>query len=664
MAAVEAQRHVDPAVSEDEHSPGPATPVTPFTPQGAERYSQAKVTSTPGVMRCVDGCHAAAYVAYHVSDTAILFPITPSSPMGELVDAWKTEGQNNAFDTTLEVRQMQSEAGAAGAVHGCLAAGSLCTTFTASQGLLLMIPNMYKIAGELLPCVFHVAARAIAGQALSIFGDHQDVMAARQAGFAILSSHSVQQAMDMALVAHIATLKAEVPFIHFMDGFRTSHEISKIKLIDRDVMTKLLPQWAIRRFRDRALSPLHPHQQGTSQGPDIYFQMLEAANSYYKRVPEIVEETLREVGDATGRYYGLFDYHGDPNAEDIVVTLGSSVYVANETVDFLLHQGRKVGALGVHLFRPWSPKHFLEKIPKSVKRVAVLDRTKEPGSLGEPLYLDVAATFQEAKWNVDVIGGRYGLGSKDLTPRMVAAVFKNLRDPTPTRRFTVGIIDDVTNSSLSLGREISTVSADIKECMFWGLGSDGTVGANKNAVKIIGEHSHLNAQAYFAYDAHKSGGVTISHLRFGESPITAQYEITGADYVGCHNPTYIHKYPMVDCLKEEGVFVLNTHVPLDEIEKELPDHLKRTLARKNAKMYIVDASKIAGQVGLKGRINMVMQTAFFKLSGVLPFEEALDLLKDAIRKTYGSKGEKVVQMNVTAVSTQWPHPPRLCSRSL
>ncbi|MHB0884514.1 MAG: pyruvate:ferredoxin (flavodoxin) oxidoreductase [Bacillota bacterium] len=597
----------------------------------------------------VDGNTAAAHVAYALSDVAAIYPITPSSPMAETCDEWAAHGRKNIFGQTLKIVEMQSEAGAAGAVHGSLAAGALTTTFTASQGLLLMIPNMYKISGELLPAVFHVTARALAAHALSIYGDHADVMAARQTGFAMLASNSVQEAMDMALVAHLATLKASVPFVHFFDGFRTSHEVQKIESIDYADIAKLVDPKTISDFRGRALNPEHPVQRGTSQAPDIYFQNREAANRFYNAVPGIVVEMMEKVGALTGRQYHLFDYVGAPDAARVIVAMGSACETAEEAINYLNKKGEKLGLVKVRLFRPFVAEAFLAALPKTAKRIAVLDRTKEPGSLGEPLYQDVMTAFAETGRVPVVVGGRYGLGSKEFTPSMVKAVFDNLGAETPKNRFTVGINDDVTGTSLEVRDVIDSAPAGSFRAKFWGLGSDGTVGANKNSIKIIGDHTDLYAQGYFFYDAKKSGGVTVSHLRFGKSPIQSTYLIDRADFIACHNQSYISRYNVLDGIKDGGVFLLNSTLSREEMDRYLPARVKRTIAQKRLKFYNIDAVKIAQEVGLGGRINMVMQAAFFKIAGVLPVDEALDLIKKSIVKTYGRKGEKVVQMNIRAV---------------
>lgn len=601
------------------------------------------------IWKSIDGNTAAAHVAYAFSDVAAIYPITPSSSMGEMVDAWSAQGRKNIFGQQLKVSEMQSEGGAAGAIHGALSTGAFCSTFTASQGLLLMIPNMYKIAGEIMPTVFHVSARAIAGQALSIFGDHQDVMAARATGFAMIASGSIQEIMDLALVAHLSTLRASIPFISFFDGFRSSHEIQKIEMLNYDDIPPLVDWESIKRHRERALNPEKPHLRGSAQNPDIYFQVNEAANKFYQVVPKIVEEEMEKVSKLTGRNYHLFDYIGDPDAERIIIMMGSGAEAAEETVHYLNKKGEKVGLIKVRLFRPFSAEHFLNVVPKTVKRIVVLDRTKENGAFGEPLYLDVSAVYQNRHKDMLIVGGRYGLGSKDFTPTMAKAVFDNLKMNEPKNNFTVGIIDDVTFTSLPLGDPIDASPAGLVQCKFWGLGGDGTVGANKDAIKIIGDNTDMYVQGYFAYDSKKSGGVTISHLRFGKVPIQSTYLINRADYIACHNPSYVDKYDLLEGIKEEGTFVLNAPWTLEEMEKYLPNSLKRTVAEKKLKFYTIDAVKIAEEIGLGGRINMIMQTVFFKLANVIPVDEAITYLKKAIEKTYGKKGKDVVEMNWKAV---------------
>jgi len=597
----------------------------------------------------VDGNTAAAHVAYAFSDVAAIYPITPSSPMAELGDAWAAHGRKNIWGQKLLVSELQSEGGAAGAVHGSLAAGAFTTTFTASQGLLLMVPNMYKIAGEHLPAVFHVTARAVAAHALSIFGDHSDVMATRQTGFALLASGSVQEAHDMALIAHLATIKAEVPFVHFFDGFRTSHEIQKIEMLDYDEMAQLVDMEAVKKFRQRALTPEQPIQRGTAQNPDIFFQAREAGNPYYLATPDIVQEVMDEAATVLGRRYRLFDYAGAPDATDVIITMGSSIEAVEETVNHLVAQGRKVGVVKVRLYRPFSAKHFLQVLPATCKRIAVLDRTKEPGAVGEPLYQDVCTVLKENGKKITVIGGRYGLGSKEFTPSMVNAVFENLAAVGPINHFSVGIVDDVTFNSLPITKEITAEPEGTIRCKFFGLGSDGTVGANKNSIKIIGDYTDMYAQGYFVYDSKKSGGITISHLRFGHVPITSPYLITEADFIACHNPAYVGKYDLLAGIKQGGTFLLNSPWSLEQMETELPAALKRTIAKKQLKFYNVDAESIASQVGLGGRINTIMQTAFFEIANVIEPKQAIEYIKEAIRETFGRRGEKIVNMNIAAV---------------
>lgn len=601
------------------------------------------------VMKTVDGNTAAAHVAYALSDVAALYPITPSTPMGEISDQWAASGKKNIFDQEVLVKQLQSEAGAAGAVHGSLAAGALTTTFTASQGLLLMIPNMYKIAGELLPGVFHVSARAIAAHALSIFGDHQDVMAVRQTGFALLCSGSVQEVHDMALVAHLSAIESRVPFLHFFDGFRTSSEIQKIELLKYDTIKSLVNMDALEDFRQNAMNPEHPEIRGTAQNPDIYFQGREAANLFYDEVPHIVLENMEKVSKITGRDYKLFDYVGHPEADRVIVAMGSGCEAIEETLNRLYSEGERVGLVKVRLYRPFYADAFLHVLPSTVKRITVLDRTKEPGALGDPLYLDVVTTFMEYGNGPEIYCGRYGLGSKEFTPTQVKCVFDNMKVLVPKNHFTVGINDDVSHTSLPIGQPYIAAPKGTVRCKFWGLGSDGTVGANKSAIKIIGDNTDLYAQGYFAYDSKKSGGITVSHLRFGDQPIKSTYLVNHPDFVACHKANYVHLYDVIEGIRDEGTFLLNCPWSAKELDKELPAKLKQTLFEKKIKFYTIDAVKIAQSVGLGGRINMIMQTAFFKLADVLPFEEAIALLKKDIKKTYGSKGDKVVDMNIQAV---------------
>ncbi len=600
-------------------------------------------------MKTMDGNTAAAHIAYAFTDVAGIYPITPSSVMAERVDEWAANGRKNIFGQEVKVVEMQSEAGAAGTVHGSLTAGALTTTFTASQGLLLMIPNLYKIAGELLPGVFHVSARAVASHALSIFGDHSDVMACRQTGMALLAENSVQEVMDLAAVAHLSAIKGRVPFINFFDGFRTSHELQKIETLEYDDLAKLVDEDAVKAFKKRALNPERPAVRGTAQNPDVFFQAREASNVYYNALPEIVEEYLNKINELTGRDYGLFNYYGAPDADRVIVAMGSVCETIDETIDYLTSKGEKVGLIKVRLYRPFSVKHFLKAIPDSVKKIAVLDRTKEPGALGEPLYQDVCtALYENGKMPV-IIAGRYGLGSKDTTPAQIVAVYNNLKQDTPKNHFTIGIIDDVTKLSLDVKEEIDTAPEGTISCKFWGFGSDGTVGANKNSIKIIGDHTDMFAQAYFAYDSKKSGGVTISHLRFGRKPIHSTYLINKADFVACHNPSYIDKFEMVQDLKDNGTFLINCGWTVEELAEKLPAAAKKYIVKHNIQLYTLDAVSIGKEIGLGSRINMVMQSAFFKLANIIPLDDAVKYMKDAIQKTYGSKGDKVVNMNYLAV---------------
>ena len=600
-------------------------------------------------MKTMDGNTAAAYISYAFTDVAAIFPITPSSPMAEWVDENSARGLKNIFGQPVKVMEMQSEAGAAGAVHGSLQAGALTTTYTASQGLLLMIPNMYKIAGELLPSVFHVSARALATSALNIFGDHQDVMAARQTGFAMLAEGSVQEVMDLSAVAHLAALKARIPFVNFFDGFRTSHEIQKVELLQYDELKELVDMEAVEEFRRRALNPNKPVTRGTAQNPDIYFQEREAVNKFYDAVPEIVESYMKEITKLTGREYNCFDYYGAADAERVIVAMGSVTDLIEETVDYLNAKGEKVGLIKVRLFRPFSNERLIKAMPKTVKKVAVLDRTKEPGAAGEPLYLEVKNAFYGLENAPVIVGGRFGLGSKDTVPADIVAVYENLNKEDAKNGFTLSIVDDVTNTSLEPVGDIDTTPEGTKACKLWGLGSDGTVGANKSAIKIIGDHTDMYAQGYFAYDSKKSGGVTISHLRFGKQPIKSPYLINKADFVACHNQSYVNKYFVLDGLKKNGTFLLNTIWTPEEVAEHLPASYKRFLAENNIKFYTLNAVKIAQEVGLGGRINMIMQSAFFKLANIIPVEDAVKYLKDAVVTSYGKKGEKVVNMNHAAI---------------
>ena len=600
----------------------------------------------------IDGNTAASHVAYAFSEVAAIYPITPSSPMAEVADEWATANRTNMFGQTLRLAEMQSEAGAAGAVHGSLSAGALTVTYTASQGLLLMIPNMYKIAGELLPCVFHVSARALAAHSLNIFGDHSDVMACRQTGFAMLASNSVQEVMDLALVAHLSTLKTKVPFLHFFDGFRTSHEVSKIEAIDYEDMRKLVDIKDVEDFRTRALNPDHPIQKGTAQNSDTYFQNRETANKYYEATPAIVQKMMDKVSALTGRSYHLFDYVGAPDAENVIVVMGSGADAIEETINKMNAEGHKVGVVKVRLYRPFATKAFLKALPKTTKKIAVLDRTKEPGSLGEPLYLDVCtALLENNKKKIKVVGGRYGLGSKEFNPSMVYAVYKNLEQANPKNHFTVGIYDDLTNTSLDFSTQYNAAPEGTVSCKFYGLGSDGTVGANKNSIKIIGDHTDMYAQGYFFYDSKKSGGITVSHLRFGKTPIQSSYLIDAADFIACSQPSYVTRYDMVSDLKDGGKFLLNCEWDsVEALSKNLPASMKQLLAKKNAKLYVIDAIKIAQAIGLGGRTNAIMQAAFFKINPeIMPYAEAEDWMKQYVKKSYGKKGDAVVNMNFAAI---------------
>ena len=601
----------------------------------------------------MDGNAAAAHVAYAFSEVAAIYPITPSSTMPELIDEWAAHGRKNIFGQTVKVTELQSEGGAAGAVHGALSAGALASTFTASQGLLLMMPNMFKIAGELMPCVFHVSARAIAGHALSIFGDHSDVMTARMTGFAMLAAGSVQETMDMAAVAHLSTLRTSVPFLHFFDGFRTSHEIQKIDALDYADLAGLVDYDAIDMFRSRAMRPENPFHKGTAQNPDIFFQAKEAAQPFYADIPDVVEGYMQEIKKLTGREYHPFTYYGAPDAKHVIVAMGSVCQAIEETVDYLNARGEKVGVVEVHLYRPFSPKYFFRVLPSTVEAVAVLDRCKEPGSLGEPLYEDVRTLFFEKGHSAPrIVGGRYGLGSKDTTPSHIKTVYDNLKLFEPRNRFTIGIVDDVSDSSLPVLEEVEAAAEGTVCCKFWGLGSDGTVGANKNSIKIIGDHTDLYAQGYFAYDSKKSGGITVSHLRFGKSPIKSTYLIDSANFIACHKQEYVHQYNVAAGLKKGGTFLLNTQwTTLEQLEEHLPAKLKRQLAKREAKFYVINAVDEAEKLGLGNRTNTIMQAAFFKLANVIPIDDAVKYMKDAIEKSYGKKGESVVRMNNAAVDT-------------
>lgn len=600
-------------------------------------------------MKTMDGNTAAAHISYGFTEVAAIFPITPSTPMGETVDEWAAKGKKNIFGEPVKVVEMQSEAGASGTLHGALQGGALSTSYTASQGLLLMLPNMYKIMGERLPAVIHVAARAIATSSLSIFGDHQDVMATRQTGFAMLCEGSVQEVMDLSGVAHLTAIKKRMPFLNFFDGFRVSHELQKVEVIEQEELAKLIDYEALEDFRNSALNPNHPVIRGTAQNPDIYFQMAESINKYYEDIPDVVENYMSEITKLTGREYHCFDYYGAKDADRIIISMGAVSEVVEEVVDYLNKNGEKVGLVKVRLYRPFSVEKLIKAIPTSVKKIAVLDRTKEPGAIGEPLYLDIVKAFNGKENAPMIIGGRFGLGSKDPTPSDIAAVFKNLSESKPKDRFTIGIVDDVTNLSLEPVKDIDVAQEGTTACKFWGLGSDGTVGANKSAIKIIGDHTEMYAQAYFSYDSRKSGGVTVSHLRFGKTPIKAHYEVDRADFVACHNQAYVYTFPILDGLKKGGKFVLNTIWSPEEVEEKLPANLKRYIANNNIEFYIINAVKIAQEVGLGGRINMIMQSAFFKVANIIPVEDAIKYLKEAVVNTYSKKGEKIVNMNHAAI---------------
>ncbi len=596
--------------------------------------------------KTMDGNTAAAHVSYAFTEVAAIYPITPSSPMADYTDMWATQGRKNIFGQPVLLTEMQSEGGAAGAVHGSLQAGALTTTYTASQGLLLMIPNMYKMAGELLPSVIHVSARAVASHALSIFGDHSDVYACRQTGYAMLCASNVQETMDLGAVAHLAAIKGRVPFLHFFDGFRTSHEIQKIEVWDYDELAEMVDMDAIDEFRRRALNPEHPVIRGTAQNPDVFFQSREASNTYYNAIPAIVEDYMEQVNKRIGTDYGLFNYYGAKDAERVIIAMGSVCDTIEETIDYLLAAGEKVGLIKVRLYRPFSAKHLLSVIPETVKSISVLDRTKEPGALGEPLYMDVVASLRGSQFkDTPVFSGRYGLGSKDTTSADIIAVYRN----EEKERFTIGIVDDVTNLSLPRKENPDTTPKSTISCKFWGLGSDGTVGANKNSIKIIGDHTDLNVQAYFDYDSKKSGGVTISHLRFGKDPIKATYLINKADFVACHTPAYVHKYNMVQDLKDGGIFLLNCNWSQEELDTHLPGQVKKYIADHKIKFYTIDGFKIGRETGLGGRINTVLQSAFFQLANIIPADQAIQYMKDAATASYSAKGEDIVKMNHAAI---------------
>ncbi len=605
----------------------------------------------------IDGNEAAAYVAYRLSEVVAIYPITPSSPMGEHSDAWSAENVNNIWGTTPSVAELQSEGGAVGAVHGSLQSGALTTTFTASQGLLLMIPNMYKIAGELTPTVFHVTARSIAAQALSIFGDHSDVMATRQTGFALLASNSVQEVMDTALIAHAATLESRIPFLHFFDGFRTSHEVMKIEQLTEDDIKAMIDEKYIKEFRERALTPEKPVLRGTAQNPDVYFQGRETVNNFYEACPDIVQKYMDKFAKITGRKYNLFDYYGAPDAKRVIVVMGSGAEAAEETVDYLLSKEEKIGIVKVRLFRPFSMKHLIEALPKTVEKIAVLDRTKEPGALGEPLYLDVVTAISEAMAGSSkpfanmpsIVGGRYGLSSKEFTPSMIKSVFDNLKLDTPKNHFTVGIKDDVSNTSLDFDPNFVIENGDVKSCLFFGLGADGTVGANKNSIKIIGEETENFAQGYFVYDSKKSGSTTVSHLRFGKKPIKSTYLIQSAQFIGCHQFGLMEKFDVLEKIADGGTYLINSPYSKDDVWDNIPRKVQQQIIDKKLNLYVIDGYSVASKTGMGSRVNTIMQTCFFAISGILPKDEAIAQIKKAIKKTYGSKGEEVVKKNYEAV---------------
>ena len=596
-----------------------------------------------------DGNEAAAHVSYMFSEVAAIYPITPSSPMAEHTDDWAARGRKNMWGQTVLVQEMQSEGGAAGAVHGSLQAGALTTTFTASQGLLLMIPNMYKIAGELLPCVFDVSARTLASHSLCIFGDHQDVMACRQTGFAMFASSSVQEVMDLTAVPHLATLETKVPFINFFDGFRTSHEYHKIEVMDMEDIKAITPQEFVEDFRNRALTPERPVTRGTAENPETFFTHREACNAYYDAIPEVVEKYCQKISEITGREYHLFNYYGAKDAENVIILMGSACEAAKEAIDYLVAQGKKVGMVNVHLYRPFSVKHLIESVPATCKKIAVLDRTKEPGAEGEPLYLDVKSAFYDVENRPLIVGGRYGLGSSDITPAKIISVFNNLDLPEPKNHFTVGIVDDVTNTSLPMIEEMALGGKSIQECKFFGLGADGTVGANKNSVKIIGENTDKYCQAYFSYDSKKSGGFTCSHLRFGDEPIRSTYQITTPNFVACHVQAYLNMYDVTRGIRENGSFLLNTIFDGEELINFIPNKVKRVFAQKNIKVYYINATKIAQEIGLGNRTNTILQSAFFRISEVIPVDLAIEQMKAFAKKSYGKKGDDVVNMNYQAV---------------
>ena len=598
----------------------------------------------------MDGNTAAAMASYYFTEVAAIYPITPSSPMAEAVDEWAAKGKKNIFGKPVKLMEMQSEGGAAGTLHGSLQAGALSTTYTSSQGLLLMIPNLYKIAGELLPGVFHVSARSLASNALSIFGDHQDVMSIRQTGAALLSSGTVQECMDLGCIAHLSAISSRIPFVHFFDGFRTSHEIQKIEIIEEETIKELVDYEAVSAFRGRALNPDHPVLRGTTQNPDIFFQEREAVNKFYGRLPGIVQQYMDRIGEHTGRSYHLFDYYGAKNPSVVLTAMGSSCEVIKETLDYLNSREEKYGLVQVRLFRPFDAEAFLAAFPESTERIVVLDRTKEPGADGEPLYQEVCAAFYHSRKKPLIIGGRYGLASKDFGPKDVAAVLKNAEQENPLNGFTVGILDDVTNLSLPVGEDFpDTAPKGMVNCKFWGLGSDGTVGANKSAVKIIGNHTDKYVQAYFAYDSKKSGGITISHLRFGDSPVRSSYLIHHADYIACHNQAYVGGYDLLEGIKDNGIFLLNCIWDDTQLCTHLPVAMKKEILEKKIRFYTINAAQLGEELGLGKRINMIMQTAFFALSGIIPQEQAVSYLKQEVQKNYGHQGQQVIDRNYAAI---------------
>ena len=600
-------------------------------------------------MKTMDGNEAAAYSAYAFTEVATIYPITPSSPMAEHTDVWAANGKKNIFGQPVRLVEMQSEAGAAAAMQGSLETGALATSYTSSQGLLLMIPPMFRIAGQLHPGVLHVSARSVGTNTISIYGEHSDIYACRQTGFAMVASATVQEVMDLAGISHLSAIKGSVPFLHFFDGFRTSHELQKIEVVDYDIYKELVDKDAVRRFRKRSLNPERPIMRSGAGSTETYFQQREASNPYYDAIPDIVNDYMEKMGEKTGRHYQPFMYYGAEDAEEVIVAMGSVSGAVKETVDYLNAQGRKVGFMQVILYRPFSAKYFLSVLPKTVKKIAVLDRTKEPGALGEPLYLDVCSVINEADVHPQVIGGRYGLSIKDTTPAQIVAVFDELDKEEPKNHFTVGINDDLTFTSLPVGDEIQVTAPGTVSCKFWGLGSDGTVGANKNSIKIIGDHTDKYVQAYFEYDAKKSGGVTRSHLRFGDQPIIGSYLVKHADFVACHTQAYMEKYDIVNEVKPGGTFLLNCQWTPDELDEKLPAAVRKAIAERNIHFYIINAVKIGKEIGLGNRTNAVLQSAFFKLANIIPIDDAIHYMKEAIKKTYGKKGEKVVSMNEQAV---------------